>query len=257
MSQAAENEAIRVCAIGADRLHRTAWHPNGPVMMNVVPFRAPDKKAYDLRYQQDVVRRLSREWRPYLSPSELSVLLLIIDQTVGMSRAEWGFSYRMLGCGDKLTAGTGLDKRQLIRIVAALEEIGFIAVRRTPKGLQIEPNCEWKPGPATPREAEKRAIGRGKGKSGDTDVTSSGDTEVTPPGDTDVTHKRRCKREGRNKERSRTYRRRWRRPARVFDFIHLGPSPDAAAPSRPIYAGKRKPLPRYAGPLPDGRMGRG
>ena len=170
--------------------------PKWPPMANILPFRTPDKKAYDLRHQQDVFRRLSREWRPYLSPSELSVLLLIIDQTVGMSREEWGFSYRMLEYGDVLTAGTGLDKRQLIRIVATLERIGFITVRRNSKGLLIRPNSEWESGPATPRAAERQAIGRGKGKSGDTDVTLSGDTEVTPP----VTRKSPIREEAKEKE---------------------------------------------------------
>lgn len=171
-------------------------------MPKVVPLRPSSvagKRPFDHRSQFDqerMRRHLCRFWRVFLTPSEFYLLDLIIDQTVGMGRPQgvpWGFSYRMLEHGDEITAGTGLDKRHLIRLIASLVRKSFIIADRNSKGLTITPNIARfleEEGQPPPKRTEKA---RGDAQTGDISVTSlaqSGDTDVTPYGDTDVTHKR-------------------------------------------------------------------
>lgn len=161
--------------------------------------------------QNGITRQLTREWRPYLDHTELSLLLLILDQTFGMNRRSWGFTYGKLGHGDKMTAGTGLSKRHLIDLVDNLERLGLITTLRNSKGIDIVPDLDWQPGPDTPtalERAERRSVERSEkrkvvrpaaphdevhvesGEAGCTGLAPMGAAGRTTSGEAGRTHKR-------------------------------------------------------------------
>jgi hypothetical protein len=125
-------------------------------MDNVVPMRAPASERYSYRDQEEATRKISRDWRPYLSGSEGWFLLFLKDQTISMQRAEWGFSYRSMGHGNHVMGGTGYSRPQLIRLVDALAKRGVITKVPNPKGVLISLNLDWKPGKDTPLASERR-----------------------------------------------------------------------------------------------------
>ncbi|MFC3208346.1 hypothetical protein [Aquamicrobium soli] len=102
------------------------------------------------------ITKLSRDWRPYLSHTEVSLVLLILDQTVGSQHESWGFSYRRLAEGDQFTPGMNFDQRHIKRLIAGLEDRGFITTRPNSRGVEITPNLDWRPGVNTQTLPKRR-----------------------------------------------------------------------------------------------------
>jgi len=130
-------------------------------MPTVVPYRprsAASKAPYDYQQQRDIMRGIPRLMSPYLSAPKEKVMHFVFSQSVDMGREYLLTSYYRLEHGDPdgKTRGTGYSKRQLQRIVRALDEGRFFTVEQTGRGLKITPNPDWKPGPDTPLASEKR-----------------------------------------------------------------------------------------------------
>lgn len=100
--------------------------------------------------------KLSIEWRPYLTNTEVSLLMLIFSQTVRWGRTSYLFSYSMLENGNKNTPGTGLSKDRLIKLLNGLHERGFITKNSTTRTMEIVVQLDWKAGPETSPTPKRR-----------------------------------------------------------------------------------------------------
>lgn len=100
--------------------------------------------------------KLNVEWRPYLSSTEISLLLLIFGQTIRWGRISYGFSYTMLEHGNKNTPGLNLSKDRLIKLSNGLHKRGIITKASTTRSMNITVNLDWTPAPETSPTPKRR-----------------------------------------------------------------------------------------------------
>ena len=109
----------------------------------------PRGEEHDIRSplgQLAVYRDLSRVWRGTLSSSEISVLLYLADQTVGIGIETRTFTVRGMVRGADKACGIGIQARQLRDHLHNLENKGSIFVDPDKsKGFTITVNRKWAP----------------------------------------------------------------------------------------------------------------
>lgn len=129
-------------------------------------------------------KTLTRKWLPYLHQSEVKVVAAILERTV-----HWGKRSEVIPITHLVDGvnghflGTGLSKRQVIRLIEAIEDKGILA--RTPRGrtyrYEILINVEM--GLKQPKNAKLAPVGglkiSKKQKIDATDDTYKGDTDDT------------------------------------------------------------------------------
>jgi hypothetical protein len=92
-----------------------------------------------------VFQTLNRHWRRYLTATELSLALYIVDRTVG-----WGKS-AFAACGDNILfgneefAGLGISRASYFRAVKSLEAKGMIIRRGSRAKTHFQFNVDWRP----------------------------------------------------------------------------------------------------------------
>lgn len=117
---------------------------------NVLPFVGRAAVApMDLTnplHQLNLVRKLSREWRPALSDRDMVILLFVLDHTVCWGRTTYRFTYRGFEEGTPISAGTGKGRTQVTEALRSLEAAGAIVIDPNKRdGLLITFNLKWNP----------------------------------------------------------------------------------------------------------------
>jgi hypothetical protein len=108
--------------------------------------------------QLAVYRDLSRFWRSNLSSPELSVLLYLIDQTVGIGVETRTLTVRGMNRGADKATGLGMSGTQLRAHLHNLETKGFILVNPDKStGFTITVNRDWTPETMRNEAAEEGA----------------------------------------------------------------------------------------------------
>jgi hypothetical protein len=96
--------------------------------------------------QLAVYRCLTRVWRSSLSSPEISVLLYLLDQTVGIGIETRTFTVRGMNRGADKAAGLGMGATQLRQHLHNLENKGLIGVNSDKStGFTITVNRDWEP----------------------------------------------------------------------------------------------------------------
>lgn len=88
---------------------------------------------------------LSRHWRRYLTPSELSLALYIVDRSIGWGKPSFSACVDNILYGNKEFAGLGMSRRSYFRAVKSLQAKGMIVRRGSRERTSFRINMGWKP----------------------------------------------------------------------------------------------------------------
>ncbi|MEP2735366.1 MAG: hypothetical protein ABJP34_03630 [Erythrobacter sp.] len=99
-----------------------------------------------LQYKLEMYQRVIREWRGSLSSDEFSVVMLIMDRTVGWGQPSATITAGSMMHGGGMYSGMDISRATYFRVLGTLEEKGLIRRRKTGTGSnRISINPGWTP----------------------------------------------------------------------------------------------------------------
>lgn len=109
--------------------------------------------------QLSYLRHHDREWAPYLTPQENTVLRFILSWTVCWAKEQRRFTHKFIRYGNPYLGGTGMSETQIKVHLNTLKDKGLLSISELKEHncLSICVNLEWNPDKSTRTVAGKPA----------------------------------------------------------------------------------------------------